>query len=347
MEDNIKTYKQGIEKAKNDKTLFDNMGLFEMSDMGKNTHEIGNKGFKNGVSNSVLGKDWQIEFRGDKTDLLKQRGSGRGISPESWDERFKGRTLINSNVTKNDSEEIKELQNEVMFVWNDILTDKQREGIDILKIYHSKSPKMRIRNGTAERTLGTHAGRKIFNSSHESIMMSPSVVTININESDKPNAVLNIMIHEVSHNIWNRQIKNNHEKINTFTEKIIAMGKSGAITNYAGSYFNDLEKVKKENEGKWEEEVEREKNTYGKNDVQTEEEFQNWKNEQILNRLTNRYKTANDYIRENIAKVERLIANETHSEYFGMVSSPTDSEYHTADTVKLQEMGKLIKELYE
>ena len=32
-------------------------------------------------------------------------------------------------------------------------------------------------------------------------------------------------------------------------------------------------------------------------------------------------RTAKEDIRENIAKVERLIANETHSEYFAMVSA--------------------------
>ena len=105
-----------------------------------------------------------------------------------------------------------------------------------------------------------------------------------------------------------------------------------------------METVKKENAKKWEEEIDRIKNrTYGKNDVQTEEEYQNWKNEQILKDLTNRRLRANEG-NDNVRKAEELIANETHSEYFGMVSSPTDREYHVVDTERLKAMSKLIKE---
>ena len=105
---------------------------------------------------------------------------------------------------------------------------------------------------------------------------------------------------------------------------------------------------KEEGNEKWKEEVERAKNRYGKAEHQTEEEYQNWKNEQILNDLTNRKQQAEKDFSENIKKAEQLIANETHSEYFGMVSSPTDKSYHTVDTEKLKVMSNMIKEgLYD
>ena len=158
------------------------------------------------------------------------------------------------------------------------------------------------------------------------------------------NDVLNTMIHENAHAQWSNNVRNNWTKVNTFTEKILSIGREGAITEYAGSYFDDLEIVKKENEGKWEKEVEYTKNIYGKADHQTEEEFQNWKFQNVVKDLANRKKSVDKEVRDNIGRVERLIANETHSEYFGMVGAPTEKSYHTVDTVKLEEMSKLIKE---
>lgn len=336
IESNIMSHKQSLDEAKADKEMYNELGLFEMSDVNGNTHKIGNKGFKNGVSKSILGKDWQVEFRRGRIDYLKERDTGHGISKESWDRRFKGQTLINSNVTKNSNEEIIELENEIMYVWNDILTDKQREGIDILKIYYSESPQYKTRSdGSKERTLGSHGGRKIIESSGTNedgnIMISPSVLTINLSPNDTPDEVLNTMIHEVNHSIWAKQLKENQEKIDAFTDKVIAMGKEGAITQYAGSYFDDLEEIE---------------NDYKKRIEDIEKNFKN----ALPDDPSKQYfldKYAEDH-KENIKNARELIANETHSEYFGMVGSPTKRDYHTVDKVKLQEVSKLIKEgLYE
>ncbi len=109
-----------------------------------------------------------------------------------------------------------------------------------------------------------------------------------------------------------------------------------------------METVKEETKTQWKEEVEQAKVRYGKAEHQTEEEFQNWNKENILNDLTNRYKQAMRDKSENIKKAEQLIANETHSEYFGMVGSPTEGSYHNVNTEKLKAMSKMIKEdLYD
>ena len=180
----------------------------------------------------------------------------------------------------------------------------------------------------------------------EDALLAPSVLTMNISPNDTLDDVLNTLIHEVSHSQWSNNVKTDWGKTNKFTEKILALGKEGAITDYAGSYFDDLEEVHKEYDDKWEKEKDRliNNHNYGKSDDQTEEEYKTWLNQNILNDVVGRKRSAEKDIKDNISKVERLIANETHSEYFAMVSAPTDKEYHTVDTVKLQEMSKLIKE---
>ena len=86
---------------------------------------------------------------------------------------------------------------------------------------------------------------------------------------------------------------------------MIKMGKENALTEYTGSYFDDLKEV------------------------------------------TDKDPNDKDY-KENVEKARILIANETHSEYFGMVTSPTDRSYHNISTEKLKAMSKMIKEdLYD
>ena len=326
MESNIKSHQQSLDEAKVNKESFNKLGLFEMSDISESTHKVGSKGFKNGVTKSSL-KDWQIEFRGNRIDYLRERGSGAGISPEAWEKRMKGKTMIESNITSKADESIKELNDEIMHVWNNVMTDKQRKGVDVLKIYYSSSPQTRIRGGNEERTLGMHGGRKIFDTGRDTtIMISPSVLTMNLTDGDSVNDVLNTMIHEVNHSIWATDIKPNHEKVNKFVDKILEMGKENAITPYAGSWFDDLDGVKKE----YEEQVKWTNKNFGMS------EGQRPMREHAL-------ETAKKDFIENVAKAKRLIANETHSEYFSMVGSPTDRPYHTADTDKLQSMSTLIK----
>jgi len=341
-----------IKNAKEKKELYDGLNLIEMSGIGKNTHDVGSRGFKNGTTKSLL-KDWKLEL--GKRDFLTKRNNtsygdreDRLVRVKEWEDRFKGKTLINSNVkpSVDNYGKAKELEDEIMFFWNDVMTDDQRSGVDVLKIYWSTSPQYESKRGGKFRTLGTHGSRKKMEMDGEDALLAPSVLTMNISPHDTLNDVLNTLIHEVSHSQWANNVKNDWDKTNKFTEKILELGREGAITGYAGSYFDDLDEVHKENDDKWEKEKDRLINNhhYGKADHQTEEEYQSWLNQNILNDVVRRKRKAEEDIRENIAKVERLIANETHSEYFAMVSAPTDKEYHAVDTVKLQEMSKLIKE---
>ncbi len=329
-----------IKNAKERKEQYDGLNLIEMSGIGKNTHDVGSRGFKNGTTKSLL-KDWKLEL-GKRYYLSKLDASSyddhedKLVRVKEWEDRFKGKTLIESNVKPSVGlyGTAKELEDEIMFFWNDVMTDDQRSGVDVLKIYWSTSPKYESKRGGKFRTLGTHGSRRGMEYDGEDALLAPSVLTMNISPNDTLNDVLNTLIHEVSHSQWANNVRTDWGKTNKFTEKILELGREGAITGYAGSYFDDLEEVHEKYDDKWEKTVEQAKKMYGGDD----------KNELILDSLIRQHKTAKEDIRENIAKVERLIANETHSEYFAMVSAPTDKEHHAVDTVKLQEMSKLIKE---
>ncbi len=200
--------------------------------------------------------------------------------------------------------------------------------------------------------MGTHGGRSALDASEgeERILISPSVLTINLAYNDKRNDVLNTVSHELAHARWATEVYKNKEKMTKFTDKIVKMGKEGALTEYAGSYFDDLETAKEEAKKKWEDEKDRLINhhNYGKAEHQTEKEYKDWLNQNILEDVVNRKKQAEKDNSENIKKAEQLIANETHSEYFGMVSSPTEGSYHKVDTEKLKVMSNMIKEgLYD
>lgn len=335
VEDNIKNIERRLERVKQKKGEFDKLDLFEIG-TGKNSHRREFKEFKNGTSKNIITKSgWKID---QPRDFLNVKNSGYRVLESEFDNTLKGKTIIDSNISSKADPKVLKLEEEVKYVWNNILSDQERNSVDILRIKYSEQEKWK----KGKRTLGTHGGRKVL--SEDGILISPSILTINLAYNDKRNDVLNTVAHELAHARWATEVEPNKEKMAKFTDKIIKMGKENALTTYAGSYFDDLETVKKENAKKWEEEIDRIKNrTYGKNDVQTEEEYQNWKNEQILKDLTNRRLRANEG-NDNVRKAEELIANETHSEYFGMVSSPTDREYHVVDTERLKAMSKLIKE---
>ena len=346
VEDNIKNIERRLERVKQKKGEFDKLDLFEIG-TGKSSHRREFKEFKNGTSKNIITKSgWKID---QPRDFLNVKNSGYRVLESEFDNTLKGKTIIDSNISSKADPKVLKLEEEVKYVWNNILSDQERNTVDILRIKYSEQEKWKGKGSNRIRTLGTHGGRKsLVTEDDEKILISPSVLTINLAYNDKRNDVLNTVAHELAHARWATEVEPNKEKMAKFTDKIVKMGKANALTEYAGSYFDDLETVKEEGKKKWDEEVERTKNRYGKNNVQTQAEFETWRDEQILNDLTNRFKSAQKDYSENIKKAEQLIANETHSEYFGMVSSPTNRSYHTVETERLKAMSKLIKEdLYD
>jgi len=309
-EDRLKKAKQDLESFKHRRDEFNKLDLFEIG-VGKNSHRRGFKEFKNGVSKNIITKSgWRLD---QPRDYINVKGSGYRVLESEFDNAIKGKTIIDSNIPPNADPKILKLGEEIKYVWNDILSDQERDTVDILRIKYTDEPKYKGRGSNKIRTLGTHGGRSAFDSDEGRILISPSVLTVHLAYNDKRGDVLNTVAHELAHARWATEVEPNKEKMTKFTDKIVKMGKENALTEYAGSYFDDLEEVKKENEVKWEERVDHIKHhTYGKAEHQTEEEYQNWLNTNILSDLTNTFKSHTDNS-ENIKKAEMLIANETHS----------------------------------
>ncbi len=324
-EQNVKLVEQKLEYAKSKRTEIDSLDLFELN-TGESTHPIGSKGFRNGVTKNAI-KGWKLEFRSGTMDYLSDAKDGGGIKPEEWENKVKGKTLIYSNISKNMDEETKALEKEIMHVWNNVISDKDRSTVDVLRITFSEEPRTKIKRGEKIRTLGTHGEKKVM----YGIMMSPSVLTVHVASGDEPNDVLNTVVHELAHAKWATEVATNKEKMNKFVDKIINKGREESLTEYSQSYFDDLDDLNGTHEKnlKW-----IEKN-FG------DSELQKGPKEHAINKAIEDHK-------ENVEKTKQLIANETHSEYFAMVGSPTDRSYHTVDKVKLKEMSNMIKEgLYD
>lgn len=325
-EQNVKLVEQKLEYAKSKRTEIDSLDLFELN-TGESTHPIGSKGFRNGVTKNAI-KGWKLEFRRGRMDFLSKSETGAGIKPEDWENKVKGKTLIYSNVSKNMDEETKTLEKEVLHVWNNVISDKDRSTVDVLRINFTEEARYK-KTGKGEkiRTLGTHGERKVFGG----LMISPSVLTVHVASEDEPNDVLNTVIHELAHAKWATQVATNKEKMNKFVDKIISKGREESLTEYSKSYFDDLDEL----DSTHEKEIRRIEKRFG------DSEEQKGPKEFFIN------KTIEDH-KENVEKARILIGNETHSEYFAMVGSPTNRSYHTVDKVKLKEMSKMIKEgLYD
>ena len=299
-EQNIKMVEQKLEGFKHRRDEFNKLDLFEIG-VGKNSHRRGYKDFKNGAPKNLITKaGWKID---QPRDFINVKDSGYRVLEPEFDNMIKGKTIIDSNIPAKADPKVLKLQEEVKYVWNDVLSDQERNSVDILRIKYSEEEKWKGRGANKIRTLGTHGGRSVL--FDEKILISPSVMTIHLSYNDKRNDVLNTVAHELAHARWYTEVVPNKEKLTKFTDKMIKMGKENALTEYTGSYFDDLKEV------------------------------------------TDKDPNDKDY-KENVEKARILIANETHSEYFGMVASPTDRSYHNINTEKLKAMSKMIKEdLYD
>jgi len=91
MEDRLEEHMKKSSKSMADRKAFNEMGLFEI-DMGKSTHKVGSKGFRNGATRNLI-KDWIVEDRGRRIAFLHEKETGRGISAKTWDEKVKGKTI--------------------------------------------------------------------------------------------------------------------------------------------------------------------------------------------------------------------------------------------------------------
>ncbi len=236
-ESTVKRFEQHIEQSKGRQNEFNKLDLFEIG-IGKNSHRRGFKEFKNGISKNIITKSgWKLD---QPRDWINVKSSGYRILESEFDNATKGKTIIDSNIPPNADPKALKLGEEVKYVWNNILSDQERDTVDILRIKYSEQEKYKGRGKNRVRTLGTHGGRIVTDSDTEGekMIMSPSVLTVHLAYNDKRNDVLNTVSHELAHARWATEVETNKEKMTKFTDKVIKMGKDNALTEYAGSFFD-------------------------------------------------------------------------------------------------------------
>ena len=159
-------------------------------------------------------------------------------------------------------------------------------------------------------------------------MQHPSVLTMNLLESeyeddDKFVENVNTIIHEIRHGVWNKKVRNNDEKREEFTSKIMERGKDKALTWYVKEKSDHLEKMKVEQK----EEIKK---------------LDKIKDEKLRNTQIKKFKEVHE---ENIKVWETVIANETHSEYFSVLGAPSMHHIRDFDIENMKDTSSLIKEI--
>ena len=287
-----------IDKLKNEINVLDKLGLYER-ELTVNTHKEGVKGFKNGITNKELVKAFpDTDWKSDTPTMMGDMIDGNRIV--RYDDYMKvtgGKTIIKSSINSRSSDEIKELNNEVMRVWNDLFTDEDRSLVDVFTVTYSDVSFKGIR------TAGEMGKRGMLDNK----MLYQSRMNMLLQKDQSKDDVVGIMFHELNHAKWNGVLDTDKEKIDRFTDKIISEGKENAITGYVAGEWEKLDVIKKS---------------------------KRFKNEKQRSSA--------------IRRQEISIANETHSEYFGILYSPYVSDYHQIDTDKLVKTSDSLKEfLYD
>lgn len=318
---------------------------------GDNTHKPEYMGLKNVVDGKKLKRKWDlnlddtISFMRTKREYYKDvdgkpelfsdgskhvvYGTGVGISEKKFDEELKGKQMVLTNVTNGAKtpEWARTQLKQFNDIWNNILSDEERSNIDVIKIDWYDEDKLGKITGkhTEGATLGSVRPRKNF---VESIMQHPSVLTINLMErtdEDRNKVVenLNTVLHEIRHGVWNKKVRNNDKKREEFTSKIMERGKDKALTWYVKEKWDHLEKMKVEQK----EEIKK---------------LDKIKDEKLRNTQIKKFKEVHE---ENIKVWETVIANETHSEYFSVLGSPTMHHIREFDIENMKDTSSLIKEI--
>ena len=315
---------------------------------GNDTHKPEYKGFKNMIDAKNITKKWnlnldernrfistKLEWYTDvdgnpQKELGHKQGSGIGVSEKLFDEEVKGKQMMITNITSGAKtpEWARDQLKQFNDVWNNILSDEERSNIDVIKINWTTKEKLQkakdVTSGGGV-TLGSMLPRKNI---VESIMQHPSVLTMNLLESedeDKNKFVenLNTVIHEIRHGVWNNKVRHNDEKREKFVSKILERGKDKALTWYVKEKWTEMENM----EDEYKEEVKKldkikDAGLRKKQSVKLEEDH-----------------------KANMKWIETVIANETHSEYFSVLGAPSMTHIKSFDIENMKDTSSLIKEI--
>ena len=315
---------------------------------GGDTHKPEYKGFKNMIDAKNITKKWnlnldernrfistKLEWYTDvdgnpQKELGHKQGSGVGVSEKLFDEEVKGKQMMITTITSGAKtpEWAREQFKQFNDIWNNVLSDEERSNIDVIKIGWTTKEKLRkakdVTSGGGV-TLGSMLPRKNI---VESIMQHPSVLTMNLLESeyeddDKFVENVNTMIHEIRHGVWNNKVRHNDEKREEFTSKILERGKDKALTWYVKEKWTEMEDM----EDEYKEEVKK---------------LDKIKDEGLRKKQS--VKLEEDH-KENMRWIETIIANETHSEYFSVLGAPSMTHIKSFDIENMKDTSSLIKEI--
>ena len=344
-------------KILNEKSsLINELDLFSII-KGKDTHKVEYKGLKNAVATTKFTKKWNLNIDG-KAGIMNEKkiyfvdpktgkpnkkmphiNQQKGITEEQFDKETGGKQLlftnVNNGVTTPDwaREDMKEFTD----IWNNILTDEERSSVDVVNVKWTTKEQLIAENKKRKKkgyALGSVLPRATWDDEGDGsdLMEHPSVLTINLLKGQNNIDYLNTVIHEMRHGIWNMKVEDNEEKLNKFTNKILEGGREKAISWYVREKYDELEKMKKDQEANLERIMKKDKHT-----VLNQSEYEKL------------FKEDFDAIKRehagNIRTMENIIANETHSDYFAIIGSPSKTHIKEFNAENLKNVSSLIKEI--
>jgi hypothetical protein len=351
----VKSQEELIKILNEKSSLINELDLFSII-KGKDTHKVEYKGLKNAVGTTKFTKKWNLNIDG-KAGIMNEKkiyfvdpktgkavkkmphiNQQKGITEEQFDKETGGKQLlftnVNNGVTTPDwaREDMKEFTD----IWNNILTDEERSSVDVVNVKWTTKEQLIAENKKRKKkgyTLGSVLPRATWDEDDgDDLMEHPSVLTINLLEGQNNIDYLNVVIHEMRHGVWNMKVEDNEEKLNKFTDKILEGGREKAISWYVREKYDELEKMKKDQEANLERIMKKDKHT-----VLNQSEYEKL------------FKEDFDAIKRehagNIRTMENIIANETHSDYFAIIGSPSKTHIKEFNAENLKNVSSLIKEV--
>jgi hypothetical protein len=352
IKNNIKRQEGLIKIADEMSSLIDDNNLFTVI-KGDDKHKIEYKGFKNTTDGKPFNKKWDLNLDGKGYFIRVKKeyyvdpatgkvnknmplvSGGNGVSSEQFDKETDGKQLLFTNVNNGAStpDWAKEALGDFNHIWNNFVTDYERSSVDVINVNWTTVEKLKEDNkkqGKKGYVLGSVMSREEFDG-HD-ILQHPSVLTINLLEKRENIDYLNTVIHELRHGVWNKKVKGNEKKLNEFTNKILDRGLDKSLTWYVKQKFDELEKMKNDQKEKLERIITKDpRSPLSQSDFEklNEEEFAEIRKEYA----------------HNIRVMETIVANETHSEYFSVLGSPSNTHIKNFDIENMKSTGSLIEEI--
>jgi len=249
-EERIKTSEKQIGLINEEKEFWNNPELLDLK-YGTNTHKKGAKGYKSAI-NKKKGTPFDFfpkkdAWGGRGLSITPKNGGGVGmVSLDAYEEKMNDLTIIDSSLGSQIGEGLQESLNAVTKVWNDIFSDEDRNGIDILEFRFGTKKLKKMH------TVGGWTKRSTIQMDHvndgKPIILEPSKLNILLNENgDLTNDAIETMIHEMSHKRFDELGKKDPEKMDRMIDKVLSLGREGSASKYAESFWDDLDKIKEKN----------------------------------------------------------------------------------------------------